>query len=159
VTGPRSAAGSARLIERPPHRPQTPQQRLAAARSWAQRTDSHEALEPLGTVGPVNERMQAVIGAAERAAAAIREDAEQQARRHLAEAQHKADRLTAERVRMIAQLTDDLIRHAAVVQQRSARMLAALERATADLDRRLAASGTGASGPAQPSSTSLEAAR
>jgi cell division septum initiation protein DivIVA len=147
-------------IEGPRRQPDTPQQRLAAARSWARRTDPAEALELGVPAGLANERMQALIGAAERAAEAIRRDAEQQAQQHLAEAQRKADRLTTERVRMLARLTDELIEHTAAVQQRSAQILTALDRATAGLERRLAGESRALSpGSAQPSSTSLEAAR
>jgi len=154
-----SAIGEANPIGGP-RLAETPQQRLAAARSWAQRTDPIEAREPGAPVDLMNERMRAVIGAAERAAEVIRLDAERQAHQHLADAQRKADRLTTERVRMLARLTDELIEHAVAVQQRSAQILTALDRATTELERRLAGEAR-ARGPlaAQPSSTSLEAAR
>jgi vacuolar-type H+-ATPase subunit H len=90
------------------------------------------------TMTHMTEQLQTVIDAAERAAAAIRQDAEEQARRHLAEAQQKADRMTAERVRLIAELTDDLVRHAETVRGRSEEMAISLEDAvrsvTAQLD-------------------------
>ena len=76
----------------------------------------------------MTDQLQAVIGAAERAAEAIRRDAEQ-ARLHLSEAQRKADRLTAERIGLISELTDDLIRHAANVRDHSEQMVEALEAA------------------------------
>ena len=57
------------------------------------------------TIDQMTDQLQSVIGAAERAAEAIRRDAEEQARLHLAEAQRKADRLTAERVGLISELS------------------------------------------------------
>jgi hypothetical protein len=81
------------------------------------------------TIDQMTDQLQAVIGAAERAAEAIRRDAEEQARLHLVEAQRQADRLTAERVGLISELTDDLIRHAANVRDHSEQMVRALEAA------------------------------
>jgi hypothetical protein len=81
------------------------------------------------TIDQMTDQLQAVIGAAERAAEAIRRDAEEQARLHLVEAQRRADRLTAERVGLISELTDDLIRHAANVRDHSEQMVRALEAA------------------------------
>ena len=81
------------------------------------------------TIDQMTDQLQSVIGAAERAAEAIRRDAEEQARLHLAEAQRKADRLTAERVGLISELTDDLIRHAENVRDHSEQMVRALEAA------------------------------
>lgn len=155
-----SGVGSAIRVGEPQRQPETPQQRLDAARSWARTAEPAEILEPGAPADLPSVRMQAVIEAAERAAEAIRLDAEQQAREHLADAQRKADRLTTERVRMVARLTDELIEHAAAVQQRSAQILAALDRATTELEWRLAQEAR-ARDPvgAQPSSTSREAAR
>lgn len=81
------------------------------------------------TIDQMTNRLQTVIDAAERAAAAIRYDAEERARRHLEEAQRRADALTAERVRLIAGLTDDLIRHAGTVREHSERMIGGLDEA------------------------------
>ncbi len=89
------------------------------------------------TMNQMTDQLQTVIDAAERAAAAIRQDAEEQARRHLAEAQQKADRLTAERVRLIAQLTDDLLRHAGTVREQSEVMVDSLETAIRAVTRKL----------------------
>ena len=60
--------------------------------SWRRRASTAAQ----STIDQMTDQLQAVIGAAERAAEAIRRDAEQ-ARLHLSEAQRKADRLTAER--------------------------------------------------------------
>ena len=89
------------------------------------------------TMDQMTGQLQTVIDAAERAAAAIRQDAEEQARRHLADAQRKADRLTAERVRLIAQLTDDLLRHAGTVREQSEVMVESLETAIRAVTRKL----------------------
>lgn len=83
------------------------------------------------TLEQMSTQLQTLIGAAERAAEAIRLDAERRAQEHLLEAQRKADRTTAERVRLISELTDDLVRHAEAVRDRSEAMLQTLEEAIA----------------------------
>ena len=119
----------------PPY--ESPEQRLASARSWADQMEPAPAPALREPMNQMTERLQTVIEAAERAADAIRMDAEEQARRHLIEAQQKADRLTAERVRLISQLTDDLIEHATVVREHSEKMVGALEQAIQTVTGRL----------------------
>ena len=85
----------------------------------------------------MNDRLQNVMTAVQRAADAIRADAEEQAQRQLFEAQQKADMMTSERVRMISDLTDDLIEHASIVRDHSELMVTALERAVAGVGSRL----------------------
>ena len=133
----------------------SPEQRLAAARTWA--ADRETQVVPgqavpsgSGQMAQVTGRLQTVIEAAERAADAIRHDAEEQARRHLAEAQHKADRLTTERVKLISQLTDDLIEHASVVKQHSEEMVGALEQAISTVSGRIAEVDSGAPAGLEP---------
>lgn len=129
--------------------PQTPEQRLQAARSWAGRP---AALGPTqGSIAPaeMTDRLHSVIAAAERAADAIRFDAEEQANRHLAEARQKADRMTAERLRVIARLTDDLIEQASVVRHHSEQMVGSLERAIEIVNGRIGEeTAAGSSSPA-----------
>jgi hypothetical protein len=120
--------------------------------SWPAPSDSVQT-----TIDQMTDQLQTVIGAAERAAEAIRRDAEEQARRHLAEAQRKADRMTAERVGLISELTDDLIRHAANVRDHSEQMVRALEDAIDSVTGKLEQPGLseqldiGAAAPAIPS--------
>lgn len=138
-----------------PQRPESTEQRLAAARNWAEGLKEPEpaptaptpqapppslpqTLAPAPEAAQMSDRLQTVMGAVERAAEAIRADAEEQARRHLAEAQEKADRMTSDRVRMISELTDDLIEHASIVRDHSEQMVAALERAITGVSGRLA---------------------
>lgn len=126
---------------------QTPEQRLEAARDWAERGGGTVEAALPGQSAQVSERLQTVIAAAERAADAIRSDAEEQARRHLAEAQRQADEMTAERVRVIAHLTDDLIGHAAIIKEHSEQLVGALERAIGTVAGRLEEAGIGSHPP------------
>lgn len=87
----------------------------------------HEAGRP--SVSQVGERVRTLIAAAERAAAAIRDDAERQADEYMTEAQRRADSLTTDRIQLIANLTDDLIGHAAAVRSHSEQVVASLEQA------------------------------
>jgi len=131
------------MNETPEH--QTPEERLAAARSWAGNVEPAASQPARGTAShEMSSRIQTVIEAAERAADAIRYDAEEQADRHLAEAQQKADRLTAERVRLISNLTDDLIGHASVVREQSEKMVSSLEEAIRTVTERLEDESAGA---------------
>jgi vacuolar-type H+-ATPase subunit H len=107
------------------------------AQSWSQVVNPGPSPSVQVTMNQMTDQLQTVIDAAERAAAAIRQDAEEQARRHLADAQRKADRLTAERVRLIAQLTDDLLRHAGTVREQSEVMVDSLETAIRAVTKRL----------------------
>jgi vacuolar-type H+-ATPase subunit H len=123
---------------------QSPEERLSAARSWAQHVEP-AAPELRAQSDLMTERLQTVIEAAERAADAIRYDAEDRARRHLADAQQRADRLTAERVRAISLLTDDLIENAASVKRHSEQMISALDQAVDSVAGQLGAVGSAAS--------------
>lgn len=137
------------------------EERLAAARSWAQGLQASVAQPPEAPRPPApilrpeepraeTERLRTAIGSVERAAAAIRADAEEQARRHLLEAQEKADRMTADRVRALSELTDDLIEHARIVREHSERMVLALERAISDVNGKLAELGEAGTSSAAP---------
>ena len=111
-----------------PYRPQTAGV-TEPAQTWSPVVSPGPSPSVQVTMNQMTDQLQTVIDAAERAAAAIRQDAEAQARQHLADAQRKADRLTAERVRLIAQLTDDLLRHAGTVREQSEVMVDSLETA------------------------------
>lgn len=95
---------------------------------------AQSASAPTVPAGAMSERVELVVGAAERAAAGIREDAREQARRYLEDSRARADRMTMERVRLMSELTDALVRQAASVKQRSDRLLAALDEAAAQLE-------------------------
>lgn len=119
-----------------PYRPQTAGV-TGPAQTWAPAVSPGPSPSVQVTMNQMTDQLQTVIDAAERAAAAIRQDAEEQARRHLAEAQRKADRLTAERVRLIAQLTDDLLLHAGTVREQSEVMVDSLETAIRAVTKKL----------------------
>jgi vacuolar-type H+-ATPase subunit H len=120
-----------------PRESETPEERLASARSWAKSVEPSQAPRPGAASSEMSARVQTVIEAAERAADAIRYDAEEQARQHLAAAQKKADRMTAERVRLISHLTDDLIEQASVVREHSEEMVSSLQQAIDTVSKRL----------------------
>jgi hypothetical protein len=88
---------------------------------------------PLGLGGgdmpadAVADRVNAVIEAAEQAAAAIREDAEAEVRTYLRGSRQAAERLVDERTRMIVELTDSLIARASSVQQEFESLTRAIE--------------------------------
>jgi hypothetical protein len=75
------------------------------------------------------DRIQAIIEAAERAAAGIIRDAEAQARRFLEESRERVRSVAEERARSIAETTDALLARAEVLKRHSDELIRALERA------------------------------
>jgi vacuolar-type H+-ATPase subunit H len=75
------------------------------------------------------ERLNAIVEAAERAAAAVIDEAEAEARRYLAEAKAEADRLLAARLGSVGELTDSLLARAEEIRRHSEALVAALEEA------------------------------
>jgi hypothetical protein len=62
----------------------------------------------LNSAADAAERLAAIVEAAEKAAAAVIDDAEEQAREHIVEARARADRIVAERLRELADELDPL---------------------------------------------------
>jgi hypothetical protein len=62
----------------------------------------------LNSAADAAERLAAIVEAAEKAAAAVIDDAEEQARQHLLDARARADRIVAERLRELADELDPL---------------------------------------------------
>jgi vacuolar-type H+-ATPase subunit H len=81
---------------------------------------------PQATVG---QRVDAVLEAAEQAAADIRRTAEDWAERHMEETRRKAEELSAKRLREMNAITDDLLTKARTVAKQSDSLIAALEEA------------------------------
>lgn len=79
------------------------------------------------------ERLEAIVEAAERAAAGVIDDAEAQARQRLAEAEEEAEHRVAERLAALTELTDSLLAEAEAVHDRSERLVVALEQARRSL--------------------------
>ncbi len=88
---------------------------------------------PGGTEGSAGERIQAIISAAEKAAAGIIEDADAQARRYIDTSRQRADALADERVRVMSDLTETLVRQADLVRRQSDQLLSALDSARNEL--------------------------
>jgi vacuolar-type H+-ATPase subunit H len=80
-----------------------------------------------------SERLEAIVEAAEQAAAKVIDDAEAEGRRYLSEAQAEADGIVAERLSSLAALTDSLVEQAEEIRQRSERLLESLAQARAEL--------------------------
>jgi hypothetical protein len=80
------------------------------------------------------ERLEAIVEAAERAAAGVIDDAEAQARQYLAQARVEADRLTAGQSADISDLIDTLLGQAIALRQEAERLQATLEEARARID-------------------------
>lgn len=87
------------------------------------------------------ERIEAVVEAAERAAEAVIDDAEKRAHSYLADAEAEADRLVSRRLASLSELTDALFAQAEEISRQTENLLAALERAKAEI---------GAEGGAEP---------
>ena len=81
------------------------------------------------SAGPAGERIQAIIQAAEKAAAGIIEDADAQARHYIDSSRQRADALADERVRVMSDLTETLVRQAELVRRQSDELLSALDTA------------------------------
>lgn len=75
------------------------------------------------------ERLEAIVEAAERAAASVIDDAEAQARRYLAQARAEADRLEEGRDSGLAELIDALLVQATSLRQEAERLQVSLEEA------------------------------
>lgn len=80
------------------------------------------------------ERLREIVAGAERAAAAVIDEAEGEARRRLAGARDEADRLVVDRLSSLAELTDSLISRAEEIHRQSEVMIAALEEARVGLE-------------------------
>jgi hypothetical protein len=74
-----------------------------------------------------SERLEAIVEAAERAAAKVIDEAEAEARRRLESARAEAEDAYAERIASLASATDSLIAQAEDIRRRSDRLLEALE--------------------------------
>lgn len=79
------------------------------------------------------ERIEAVVEAAERAAESVIDDAEKRASAYLAEAESEADRVVSERLATLSELTDTLFSQAESIRGQTENLLAAIDRAKADL--------------------------
>lgn len=79
------------------------------------------------------ERIEAVVEAAERAAESVIDDAEKRANAYLSEAESEADRVVSERLATLSELTDTLFSQAESIRGQTESLLAAIERAKADL--------------------------
>jgi hypothetical protein len=82
-----------------------------------------------GRAGSVSARVEDVLEAAERAAAAIREEASQWATKHMEEARGKADQMAGERARELSQLAEKLVAGASAVVKQSDEFLRSLDQA------------------------------
>jgi hypothetical protein len=80
------------------------------------------------------ERLEAIVEAAERAAAGVIDDAEQQARRYLAQAKAEAEREAEGRVGELSALIDTLLGQAISLRREAERLQATLEEARARID-------------------------
>lgn len=80
------------------------------------------------------QRLEAIVEAAERAAAGVIDDAEAQARRYLAQARSEADRHAADRVDELSDLVDSMLGQALSLRQEAERLQATLEEARARFD-------------------------
>jgi vacuolar-type H+-ATPase subunit H len=79
------------------------------------------------------ERIEAVVEAAERAAETVIDDAEKRAHSYLADAEAEADRLVSGRLASLSELTDALFAQAEEISRQTENLLAALERAKAEI--------------------------
>lgn len=80
------------------------------------------------------ERLEAIVEAAERAAAGVIDDAEVQARRYLAQARAEADRLVEDRQAELSDLVDTLLGQAVSLRREAMQLQATLEEAKARLE-------------------------
>jgi cell division septum initiation protein DivIVA len=104
--------------------------------------------DPPSAATSTEERLAAIVEAAERAAVTVIDDAEAQARRRLEQAQAEADRLVAERLGSLADLTDSLVAQAEAIRAQSERLIFALQEAKRQLG---SAEVGGPAAPARPS--------
>jgi hypothetical protein len=80
------------------------------------------------------ERLEAIVEAAERAAAGVIDDAEAQARRYLAQARAEADRLAEGRIGELSELIETLLGQAISLRREAERLQETLEAARARVD-------------------------
>jgi ABC-type transporter Mla subunit MlaD len=80
-----------------------------------------------GQAGSVSARVEDVLEAAERAAAAIREEASQWASKHIENARQEAGQLAGKRARELSRLAEELITAASAVVKQSDEFLRALD--------------------------------
>jgi hypothetical protein len=80
------------------------------------------------------ERIEAVIEAAEKAAAGIIADAEAEAQRYLEESRARADQVAADRALAMTEVTDDLLEQAREVKRQSDDLIIALDRTRRQFD-------------------------
>jgi uncharacterized membrane protein YccC len=97
--------------------------------SGKKRRFSRDSLETI-----TSERLEAIVEAAEQAAAKVIDDAEEQAQAHLADARAEAAGEFARRIASLAAATDSLIAQAEEIRRRSDRLLEALEEVRAELE-------------------------
>jgi hypothetical protein len=90
---------------------------------------SRDSLETI-----TSERLEAIVEAAEQAAAKVIDEAEAEARDHLASAHAEAETAFAEKVSSLAGATDSLIAQAEEIRRRSDRLLEALEGVREELE-------------------------
>lgn len=81
-----------------------------------------------------SERLEAIVEAAEQAAAQVIDDAERQALRYLADARAEAETAYDQRITSLAAATDSLMAQAEEIRRRSDRLLEALEDVRAALE-------------------------
>ncbi|HET7506824.1 MAG TPA: hypothetical protein VFJ53_00550 [Solirubrobacterales bacterium] len=80
------------------------------------------------------ERLEAIVEAAERAAASVIDDAEAQAHRYLAQARAEADRAAEGRMEELSDLVDTLLGQAISLRREAERLQATLEEAQSRID-------------------------
>jgi len=80
------------------------------------------------------ERIATIIEAAERAAAAVVDNAEANAKQYLEEAQAEADRIVAARLASLSDLTDSLVAQSEAIRRQSGRLLDSLGEAGTQMD-------------------------
>lgn len=89
---------------------------------------------PRASASGAAERIATIIEAAERAAAAVVDNADANARRYLEEAQAEADRIVAARLSSLSELTDSLVAQAEEIRRQADRLLESLGHANAQTE-------------------------
>jgi hypothetical protein len=101
------------------------------------------------SVSAAAQRFAAIVDAAHRAAAEIRDDAQAEAEAYVQEAGREADRLTLQRIAMMSELTDSLAERFDLLHRHAEEVSRALEEAMRALAATVAS--TGRPGPDPPS--------
>lgn len=106
-----------------------------------ERDEPSDAQQPASLPAHLATRVEAIVRAAEEEAAAIQREmeaqrrvAETEGRRYLVEARRQADALADQRMRRLRELTDELIERAEATKHQFDTLLAALQRASADIE-------------------------